>query len=267
MKRYFLYFLICSFFGINAKAQLFDVVSNYAFKEGEKLEYSVGYGFIKAAEATLEVKATSETFNNRGAFHVVANGKTTGGFRTLFKVDDEFESYIDKYALVPWLFKENINEGRYRRLVDNHFNHFEKEVFIDKKKKGPSKRTLPIPTGVHDFISAMYYARSIATEEADSKKKFAFTIFLQDTVFDVAVEFIEREEVKTKAGKFKCLKYKIGVLEGGFFAEGGDTYLWVTDDKNRIPVQVTVDLFLGSMYVELSKYSGTKYPLLSKVSS
>jgi hypothetical protein len=42
---------------------------------------------------TLEVK---DAINNKKIFHVVGKGYTTGMSRFFFKVDDLYESYIDK---------------------------------------------------------------------------------------------------------------------------------------------------------------------------
>jgi hypothetical protein len=48
--------------------------------------------------------------NNKKIFHVVGKGYTTGMSRFFFKVDDLYESYIDKETLK---YVRKINEGGY----------------------------------------------------------------------------------------------------------------------------------------------------------
>ena len=72
-------------------------VSNNSFQTGEKLRYRITYGFIDAGEAVLEVKETSKKGNGtRELYHIKGTGRTLGGFNSVYKVNDVYESYIDK---------------------------------------------------------------------------------------------------------------------------------------------------------------------------
>jgi len=90
-------------------------VNNSAFQVGEKLRYRITYGFVDAGEATLEVKSTSKTGNGRELFHAVGIGRTLGGFNAFYKVDDRYESYLDKKGVFPWFFCAS----RRRRWLQN----------------------------------------------------------------------------------------------------------------------------------------------------
>jgi hypothetical protein len=37
--------------------------------------------------------------------------------------------------------------------------------------------------------------------------------------------------------------------------------VWVTNDKNRMPVYVETPILVGTIKVHLTKYSGHKYPI------
>ena len=45
-----------------------------------------------------------------------------------------------------------------------------------------------------------------------------------------------------------------------FKGEGSIT-IWLTDDKNRIPIRVQADLLVGSIKADLEKFSGIANPL------
>ncbi|MFT6849936.1 MAG: hypothetical protein ACJATA_000742 [Sphingobacteriales bacterium] len=42
-------------------------------------------------------------------------------------------------------------------------------------------------------------------------------------------------------------------------------FLWVTDDLNRIPLKAEVEILIGTVYLELTKYDGLVNPLTSKI--
>ena len=51
-----------------------------SFQAGESLKYKIRYGFITAAEASLEVQEGKKQSNGEKSFHYIAHGKTTGSF-------------------------------------------------------------------------------------------------------------------------------------------------------------------------------------------
>src|SRR5690606_16646873 len=77
---------------------------NTAFKEGEVLTYKLHYGIIDAGVAVLEVKPQLLKVKGRSVYHIVGTGYTTGTTDWFFKVRDRYETFMDKDALLPWLF-------------------------------------------------------------------------------------------------------------------------------------------------------------------
>ena len=86
-------------------------VTNTSFQVGEKLRYRVTYGFVDAGEAVMEVKSTSKKTNGREMIHLKGTGRTLGGFNAFFKVNDVYESYVDKKGIFPWQFVRRVEEG------------------------------------------------------------------------------------------------------------------------------------------------------------
>ena len=90
-------------------------VSNNSFQTGEKLRYRITYGFVDAGEAVLEVKETTKKGSgNRELYHIKGTGRTLGGFNAVYKVNDVYESYIDKKGIFPWQFVRRVEEGGYK---------------------------------------------------------------------------------------------------------------------------------------------------------
>ena len=83
---------------------------NNAFTFGEKLTYRVHYGPLDGGKAYFSIDANPQLVNNRNTYYVKVNGKSAGLVDMMFKVKDEFESYIDQEALVPLKATKKITE-------------------------------------------------------------------------------------------------------------------------------------------------------------
>jgi hypothetical protein len=65
-------------------------------------------------------------------------------------------------------------------------------------------------------------------------------------------------------GTFNCLKFNPTIIPGNIFKKDSKLYLWITDDRNRIPVKAKVEVIVGSLTMDLAGASGLKYPLNNK---
>ena len=64
-----------------------------------------------------------------------------------------------------------------------------------------------------------------------------------------------KDTVKTKAGTFKCIVVEPMISgEGIFVSKGKSLKVWLTDDEFRMPVKMTVEVFIGSVKAELDSY-------------
>jgi hypothetical protein len=65
----------------------------------------------------------------------------------------------------------------------------------------------------------------------------------------------------TDKGKIRCLKFKPYVMEGRVFKEQESMTIWISDDKNRVPVRAEANLMVGSIKMDLLQYTGVAHPL------
>ena len=234
-------------------------ISNNEFTSGEKIKYRVFYdswltSWITAGYGTMTVSETDRKFNDRETYLVEVKGKSAGPFNLFYKVDDRFQSYVDKQALVPWLFIRHTREGKFRLDDEVQFDQFGHTA---RSKKAEKK----VPPYVQDIVSAFYYVRTLDFETAEEGDEYFLNFFLDDSVYASRIIFLGREKVKTRLGTFNCLKFKPQVASGGIFQEAYPMVLWVTDDRNKIPVLGKSGVYIGSITIELIEYSGLIHPL------
>jgi hypothetical protein len=111
---------------------------------------------------------------------------------------------------------------------------------------------IDIPACVSDIVGGLYRMRGLNLEPgqtghipiSDGKKSAL-----------VRVDFQRVETVKTPAGVFKAIKYEAFLFNNVIYRRSGRAYIWLTDDRRRLPVQIQVHLQLaiGTITLQLEK--------------
>ena len=228
-----------------------------AFNHGEWLKYRIHYGFINAGYATIDVKDT--VHHNRPAFHITGNGWTVGVTKFFFKVDDNYETSFYKDDLLPYHFKRRVDEGGYIISRDIYFDQYQKKEakIIDHKHK---KEDFLKITQVQDMISSLFYLRSFDYDTAKIGDEKEFKMFFDSESYDFKMRFLGKETIETKFGKVPCLKFRPIVKSGRVFKEKESVTVWVTDDKNKLPIRIQATLAVGSLKADLEAFKGLSYP-------
>jgi hypothetical protein len=231
-----------------------------SYNVGEKVTYTIQYGFITAGTGTLELR--SDSFNGREVMHSKLSARTTGVAEALFKVLDVYESYIDKTTELPVKSIRNIHEGRYRKYNVVLFDH---KTRADSSILNSDLTGIHIaPPKIHDILSCFYFFRNhILPVDSNLKKGEATTIitWFCDELYPIRLKYIGTDEVKTKVGKIKCYKFNPVTETGRLFKTEEDVSFWFSADKNFLPVKIRFDIFVGSFSCEIVSYEGLVYPL------
>jgi hypothetical protein len=232
--------------------------ANSSFGVGETLRYRITYGFVDAGEAILEVKNTDKKGNGRSLYQATGTGRTLGGFNAFYKVDDVYETYLDKDGIFPWFFKRRVDEGGYKINQDYTFKHHQYKVDNGEGEE------FKIPMGIQDMISSFYYARTIRMEYMKVGQVFAFNCFMDNEVWPLKVKYVGDEEIRIRKGKFKVHKFVPVVQTGRYFKSEDDVNFWVTADDNKIPILVKAKISVGTVKMHLVEWENLKNPLTSK---
>jgi hypothetical protein len=224
-------------------------ITNESFKRGEILKYRIHYGVIDAGEAIVQVTNENKQIGGRNTFHVIGIGYSKGSFDWFFKVRDKYESYIDEQAILPWIFIRRVNEGGYTQSQNYVFNHKKNTVDADGK-------ILTTQDNPQDMISAFYYARTIDFSKAKKGDIFTVPSYVDEKEYELKIKFIGRETIKTEFGKILCMKFNPVVQTGRIFKKEEDLAVWITDDKNKIPIRAQAKIYVGSIKMDLIGYTG-----------
>mgnify|MGYP001576045723 FL=1 len=120
---------------------------------------------------------------------------------------------------------------------------------------------MKVPKGIQDMLSSFYFARNINYDNAKPGDEFELNTFLDDEIFPLKIRFAGRETIENDLGTFRCLKFNPVVQEGRVFNPEKDLTVWLSDDKNHIPITIEAKLFVGSAKMDLTAYSGLANPI------
>ena len=231
---------------------------NVTTQAGEQIMYIVYYTvagiYVNAGNATFTNSV--ERLNGRPVFHITANGATNEKYDWIYKVRDKYESYIDTTNMQPLKFVRDVQEGNHK--------HYENITFNQSANTAVTKAgVFKVPDCVQDVISAVYCARNINFDKYKKDDKIPFKMFLDNEVYDMYIRYLGKEDVKTKYGKFRAVKFRPLLLKGTIFEGGEKMTVWVSDDQNKIPLRIESPIVVGSVKMDMMSYSGLKYPLSS----
>ncbi|MEY3442402.1 MAG: hypothetical protein RLZZ519_683 [Bacteroidota bacterium] len=239
-------------------------VSNNAFQAGEVVEYRIHYGAVTAGTAKLEVKSEPVTVNGRKCFHMVGVGMSSKAFSLFFKVNDRYETFVDMETLAPHKFKRKIEEGSFKHYSEVEFDQTKHKAY-ERSTTVPGPIIYDVPAYIQDVMSAFYFARTQDYSSAQPGSVYKFQNFIDKKVHDLDVVFVAREVIDVGGIKYKTVKLKPLVKEGGIFTHEGEMFLWISDDENRIPIRVESGLVIGSVQVDYVKASNLRHPMTSRV--
>jgi len=230
-----------------------------AFDVGEWFKFELSYsGFLKAGNATLNVN--EGIYKEEPVFHVVGKGWTTGAIKWFFKVEDRYESYFDKETNIPYKFIRKIDEGGHTKDVEIEFNQVTKKAFVNNIKH-KKKTVIDTEPNIQDMVSTFYYLRNnidIATLKIGDEIKT--DMFFDEENYGFKIKYLGEETINTEFGKVETIKFRPYVMAGRVFKEEESLTLWVSKDRNRLPLRIKADLAVGSLRADLKAFKGLKHP-------
>lgn len=236
--------------------------SNSAFGYSERLSFEISYGFLTAAEAFFSISPSPVTINGRDTYEVNFDVNSRSSFDMVYKVRDNYKSYIDIKGIFPWKFEQHIRENNFNK--DFEVSFMQDSSKAQTKTNGADIRYYSVSPYVQDIISAFYFARTMDFSNMKEGDKITVPYFSDDKTISLDISFEGREVVDVSAGKFKSFILK-PELRGGFTSKTSDIYVWLSDDARKIPVKVKMKIVIGSLVGELTQFSGLSGPLDARI--
>jgi len=213
-----------------------------AFRVGETLNYRVEWSaFSNAAAVQLSVPEQRNLYG-WPTWHFLATIHTVGSVRSIFEIDDQFDSYADRSTFESRQFEEHLSEmGRQKKDV----MHF---AATGEDAKGPGPMVVVLP-GTRDPLAMLYNLRTI---DWDHTPEFHAPVYDGKEMYEMRARRDDADEpVTVAAGQFSTSRISIQLFQYEREIEGLHFEVWLANDAAKTPVVMRADLPFGSVRVEL----------------
>ncbi len=223
---------------------------------GEKLIYEISWGILTVGHADIYVPELIE-ISSSCAYKITSTARSSSLIETFYPVRDYNEAWPDISLKRSYGYYKKIKEGKYLKKEKVIYD-YEKKLFMaeTENKKGEKKNSQgELYSDSMDIFSSLFLARTIDIKKSESvsvkvntKKNWEMKIVGRGT-----------EKVKTKAGKFKCYIVEPMVGEEGIFVpkKGKRMFVYISK-KEKIPVMLKAEIFIGTITATLVKVEKVK---------
>lgn len=243
----------------------------FAFDPQEKIKFDVyfkwGILMPKAGEATLSMK--NDDFLGKDVYKQQLLFKTTSMFDKIYKMRDTVESYTTR-NLESVFYQKRVNEGGYYLVDETAFNHKKVNPHVMSKRFDRNRvkfDTLMVcsQNQMFDMLNISLFFRGMNFSNLQvGEERTANVVVGRDIIKSIfrydGQAIVERDNVK-----YKTLKITVDIFDEAFQESKEALEIWVSDDKNRVPIKIRAKLKIGAAEVYLSSLTGNIHPFSARI--
>ncbi len=262
MRIYSIIFSLLFSLIANANAQ------NSAFQAGEKLTYTAAYNMSGMLTDLAEVKMETSTINTSSAtlLRLKCTASTYSKWDNFFKIRDIYESYVSPKTITPYLYQRDIEEGGHYKFVKYKFQHNNNTVQSLRRQKSTNFESgfwdrnskISIQPYTKDLVSTLYKLRTLDLETMPIGTAKTFTVLFDAKEHKVTFTILKQEYQSTIIGIKPTYKIAITIPSSNVLEGKNTNLIWLTADKNKIPVYATFKIPVGTGELKLIAAKGLK---------
>lgn len=261
MKKHFFTIILLAFGSLIFAQTGLQLV--HPFQPGEKLSYIASYNMkgLMTELAGIDMEVENVPGKAKPIYKYKFTANTLTSWDDYVKVRHAYQSYVEANTLRPLIMaqdsyvKGNITKAKYS------FKYKSGNVEVTGKKSNdkPINLRIPIKNNSVDIVSLLYTARTLNYNNLKIGAMVPYQALVLERSLPVSIKYLGKETIKVQGmGNKEC--YKIGfVLKNKFVVAPDVTFMWITTDRNRVPVLITTIFKEGKALVKLNNYSGLKH--------
>ncbi len=195
------------------------------------------------------------------AFNISAKVKDYGPLELFYPVDDTFNCFVSGPMKLPYRYEVQQKEG-YRKETKRLTHYDQANLLVRYQKNREPEEQFEIAGTVYNEFASFIITRALALQEGAD---IVVPTFADKKRQEVKVALLQREKRQTVFGEKETLKVLPKMYFKGLYEKSGDTILWLTDDRCRVPVEIHSKIAIGSLVAELVEYANSACPELRRV--
>lgn len=227
----------------------------------EILKYDVSYtGGIKIGELHLEVNSLPD---EEGSFEIRSFISTKGGaVHLIYPVSDLHVTKVRGEKKLPYHYEVWQEEG-YNYTAHREFEYDQIDGTVSYWKNDNFKDQYQVEGEVNNEFSSFFNSRLM---DFSQESPFIVPTFADKKRVEVVVYPRGVQQMSnTIIGDVSTVEIMPVMKFKGLYDKKGDTVIWYTNDKCRVPVKINSKLTIGSLTAKLIEYENSSCDIYSAV--
>jgi hypothetical protein len=215
--------------------------TSYPFQVGERFQYQVKLGIFSVGRASMHV-AGLDTIGGHEAFRLrfILNGKAL-----FFSLDDTLTSWTGTRDFRSHRFLQLNNEDGRKRVRD-YTIHADSGFYRRANRPDTTYQTVAEPL---DDVAFFYWVRTVPLTVGQS---YTWDRYFRPDRNPVRIRVLRRQNCELPGNiKRQCLLIQPSIRATGMLGESSDARILITDDADRIPVEVRSSFSFGTLVLKL----------------
>lgn len=230
---------------------------------GEELEYKVSYSFFTIGTIRIQVKDKDQR-NGRTVYKANAIIDSNPSLDWLVELHIRFATQMDEDVFsYSWVgddsSKKEVNFRRFNFDYDRNRLLYERGKKLSTgERKVESADTIQVKEKCQDGFSLFFYAREHVLE----KKQVNIPTFIENKQVSTFIDFLkERTDMDIDAVDYPVdvIKFEGKADYVGVFGMTGGFRGWFSNDDARIPIVARMNVILGSIKIQLTKWNRPRW--------
>ena len=212
-------------------------------KGGEILDFTADVAKVSNV-ATLQLKtAEKRSVSGKNAWHLQAFAHTQNPLRTVFELDDQFDSYSDSSTMTSVQYEMHLSERGQK--VDS-LQHL---TSTGRDAAPPNAVQTHVLPGTRDPLGMMQYLRHV---DWTKTPKVEGPVYDGHRLYDVIASVAGAEQsVTVPAGTFSADRVEIRVFDNGQEMKDAHFFVYFARNEGRTPVLLEAEMPFASARVAL----------------
>jgi hypothetical protein len=212
--------------------------------------YHFGWSGFTAATGDIHFGKTPDK-----RFELLANGRTTGLVRALWRMDANYRGFVNPATLRP-ISSKQIETYRRKKIVTDL--SFTDSGVIRSRTEGTGAGTTSTKSfnfpNLFDLHGAFLYLRS---QPLTDHSVYRIVVYPATSAYLTTVTVLGHEHISVHAGGYNAIKVDLDLKRIGKKLELEPhrkfrrATIWISDDENRIPLRIEAQIFVGTVFAEL----------------
>jgi hypothetical protein len=214
----------------------------------ENLSYRIEWRMVTAGEAKLEFSRSQPNWM------INLKLESAGLVSRLFRVEDSYKvTSNEKFCAINTTF--DAQEGKRHTLSLQQFDNSRHKLNFDERdlvKNTSERHEMDIAPCTYEILGALAALREFHLEPG---KSVTLPIANGKKMAYAKIEAQAKESVTVDGKSYPAMRYEAFIFDGILFRKKGRAFVWLTDDAERMPVQMRFQMGfpIGNITLELEK--------------